>query len=94
MRRIQLARDEVLALCVELLLVSGNLLIRSRQLEPRQIPVVKKNMIRLTDLVDHEIRDNVVVTTCAVAQAGLRIKLGDFIGSALHVLRADAEPLR
>ena len=51
-------------------------------------------MIRAVDLFDDQIRDDVVVTARTEAKPRLRIQLGDVIGRALHVLRADGKSLR
>ena len=90
---VELVRDELLVLAVELLLVARDLLIRPAQLEAREIGVVQEDVILAVDLVDDEIGDDVVVARVRVDEARLGIELLDLVGGLLDVARADAEPL-
>src|SRR6185312_7489458 len=92
-RRIQLAGDELLVLTLELLLVPGDLLIRAAQLEARQVRVVQEDVIAAVDLLDDQVRDDVVVAGARVDESRLGVELLDLVGRLLHVDRADAEAL-
>src|SRR5690606_11415979 len=85
--------DELLVLAVELLLVAGDLLVRAAELEAREVAVVEEDAVLAVNLLDHEVRDDVIVALGAVAETGLGVQLGDVVGCRLHVRGADAETL-
>ena len=60
-RGIQLVGDELLVLAVELFLVAGDLLIGAAKLETREVGVVEEDVIAVVDLLDDEVRNDVVV---------------------------------
>src|SRR6185369_7874545 len=91
--RVELVRDELLVLAVELLLVARDLLIRLAQLEAREVGVVQEDVILAVDLVDDEIGDDVVVAGVAVDETRLGIELRDLVGGLLDVDGADPEAL-
>ena len=80
-------------LALELLLVARDLLVGAAQLEARQVRVVQKDVVLAVDLLDDEVRDDVVVARIRIHQARLGIELLDLVGGLLNVGRTDAEAL-
>src|SRR5437868_2292781 len=91
---IELVGDELLVLSIEFLLVAGDLLISAAQFQPWQVRIVQEDVVTVVNLLDDQIRDDVVVVSRAVLQSRLGIELGDFVGCFLDVGGADTEPLR
>ena len=77
--------DELLVLALELLLVARDVLIDLGNAQPRQAGVVQEDVVLAVNLVDDEVRDDVVVVRRGVLQAGLGIELRELVGRGLHL---------
>src|ERR1019366_5740833 len=91
LRGVELVRDEFLVLALELLLVARDVLIDAAQLQSRQVAVVHEPQVRPVDLLDHHVRDHVVVLLARLRESRLRAQFRDVVRRALHLDRRHAD---
>src|SRR5690606_5296907 len=92
-RAVQLVGDELLVLCLVLRLGPSDLPVGPRQLQPRQRRIVQEDQVLAVDLLDDQVRDDVVVRLCRVLQPRLGVELRDLVRGRLDVPWRDREIL-
>ena len=86
--------DELAIFRRHLLLVAGDLLVRTAEAEPGHAGVVQEHLVAPADLLDDQVRNDVAVALVRVLEPGLGIEPRELVGRGLDRHRLDREPFR